>query len=1650
MMHSSILKGWVGRGALSLALLAGAVAVFLMMGGLGEGQEAPVEIDYPEHGSGTVVAFTALDPEKKTYPELQDVAWTLEGGGDEASFRIDPDDGRLTFKTPPDFEAPVDTGRDNVYEVTIGAKDAEAPDIARSVDDRPVTRELRIKVMNVEEPGEVTLSTLQPQEGTRITTTLIDGDGQPGESGDRTSKNLTEGAGTETEWQWSRSARATGPWRDIEDNEDTPTVMEGKTHIYEPTKGDVGMYLRATATYEDGNCDPCDIKKTARAVTANPVQADPSNKMPVFQDEKGNAIVTVTRSVAESSAAGTAVGAPVAATDPGFDGRQETLTYSLSGSDADDFDIDSGTGQIRVRAALDHETTPEYDVTVAARDPSAQVGTVDVTITVTDVDEAPTIEAETREDGRISIDYPEDRPTDEVVSTYAATDPEDTEARALKWSLSGRDAARFAISNGADDRGKLTFREAPDYEAPTDSGRDNVYNVTVEVADRGGNKTTRDVTVNVKNVDEEGLLTVSNLYPRVGTRITATLTDSDTPISNVIWTWQAGADTVSTQAAAYTPRTNDLNKTLTVKVSYTDGTGETKTFDIASRSSVRERESSVRNQSPSFLTDTPNSLTVNENEPANTPVGGELTADDEDDYNELTYSISGDVGAFSIDQDTAQITTRRELDHEKKSSYRVTVTAEDPGGARDTHSLTIQVTDVNEAVKITSGEATIYYKENGRGNVAAYRADDPEARRIAWSLGGDDAEDFEITSSGVLRFNDSPNYEDQQEYSVEVIAGDGGEGTTDTEKVTVVIVNVDEMGTVKFNQQPREDSTMTADLTDLDEVKGTASWQWARGSSRSGRFTDIEGAKNESYTPDEDDVGKYLRATATYTDGEGGGKTASRTSIASTLREESGAPKFLDPDGTPITETTRSVKENAKAETNVGAPVAARDLGNDGRQQRLTYALINDSDSGKKFDADKFSIDSRTGQIKTKTALDHEANVRDALNCITKNECKVTVTATDPGGRSAEATVNIEILDVDETPKFEGEVDTDTPPLNVASVSHAEFDEDDADTSRKSVSTYTADDQDDKDTPTKLRWSLAGNDADDFAINNMGALTFMQEPDYEAPTDSGRNNVYDVTVQATDTGDNTASKRVRVTVTNVEETGAVTFSHSQPEVGTRLTASLSDPDNARGRISWQWYRGTVPVTGMLPANITKCNIADRSPSIPCEIDEATSATYIPKVGDDGTGEDFESRLSARASYKDGKGNDDKTVAAVTVEVQGKEDNVRPEFQDGDEERTTRYDRVVNENTEFDGDGNEDEVGMPVMATDCDGAKPCQTNTDTLVYALSGTDARYFDIDSTSGQITVAQGANLDYETDNIYRVTVRATDPSNSSADVTVTITLTDVDEPPALDRKGLVAVGPDSIGHDENESGTVAQYTAVGPSADRVGWRLGGRDASDFSISGGRLTFRSTPNFESPADSDRDNIYEITVTARSGSDQDTVEVTVDVFQRRRGWEVKLSASRGVIGAPIRATLTDRDGDPTGVGWEWERSEDGVTSWTYISGTDSSSYTPTVDDAGYYLQATAYYGDPQGAGKRASAKNAGRGPGGRRRRGDAEHGAAVGGGQGDGAAVGPGRKNHEDYVAVGQVYEQGIGMVGHTRGHAVDLHGSCGGPEQLPSGHGEI
>ena len=371
---------------------------------------------------------------------------------------------------------------------------------------------------------------------------------------------------------------------------------------------------------------------------------------------------------------------------------------------------------------------------------------------------------------------------------------------------------------------------------------------------------------------------------------------------------------------------------------------------------------------------------------------------DDPDNDQLTYSMSGGDAAFSIDQETGQISTRTTLDREKRSSYRVTVTAEDPSGARDTHSLTIEVTNVNEPPAITSGDApTVYYAENGRGSVAAYRAEDPEGSGIVWSLSGTDEQNFTI-SNGVLRFKVSPDFETKMEYEIAINASDGS--LDDTEELMIKIDNVDEKGTVKFDHQPREGTVVPAGLTDLDGEPSGTDWQWARGSSRSGRFTDIEDdkatsgvmeGKEASYTPTKDDVGMYLRATATYTDPQGGGKTAHVISSARTLHKASAEPRFLADDGTvleaPVTndktfttaldaqnpQITREIAENARQGANVGRPVAAVDIGDNGRPERLTYTLTG-------TDAAKFDIGSSNGQIRVKSGFtpDHESGPQDA------------------------------------------------------------------------------------------------------------------------------------------------------------------------------------------------------------------------------------------------------------------------------------------------------------------------------------------------------------------------------------------------------------------------------------------------------------------------------------------------------------------------------------------------------------------------------------------------------------------------------------------------------------------------------------------------
>ena len=71
---------------------------------------------------------------------------------------------------------------------------------------------------------------------------------------------------------------------------------------------------------------------------------------------------------------------------------------------------------------------------------------------------------------------------------------------------------------------------------------------------------------------------------------------------------------------------------------------------------------------------------------------------------------------------------------------------------------------------------------------------------------------------------------------------------------------------------------------------------------------------------------------------------------------------------------------------------------------------------------------------------------------------------------------------------------------------------------RTTVHTFTAPDPE----GTAISWTLDGADKDVFGITG-GVLVFSTPPNYEQPGDVGGNNVYNITIKATDNTNNSGT-----------------------------------------------------------------------------------------------------------------------------------------------------------------------------------------------------------------------------------------------------------------------------------------------------------------------------------------------------------------------------------------------------------------------------------------------------------------------------------------------------------------------------------------------
>ena len=249
---------------------------------------------------------------------------------------------------------------------------------------------------------------------------------------------------------------------------------------------------------------------------------------------------------------------------------------------------------------------------------------------------------------------------------------------------------------------------------------------------------------------------------------------------------------------------------------------------------------------------------------------------------------------------------------------------------------------------------------------------------------------------------------------------------------------------------------------------------------------------------------------------------------------------------------------------------------------------------------------------------------------------------------------------------------------------------------------------------------------------------------------------------------------------------------------------------------------------------------------------------------------------------------------------------------------------------------------------------------TLTYALGGADAARFAINANTGAVTFAATPNFeapaDAGGDNVYNITVTASDGTNTTSAQAVAITVTNVNEIPTLTSGAAASFA-------ENATGTVYTAAATDPEAATLTYALGGADAALFAINGstGAVTFAAAPNFEIPADAGGNNVYDITVTASDGTNTTTPQaVAVTVTNVNETPTVASGApttdtivvGQALVGAEVASLFTDVDaGDTltysqTGLPAELtlDPSTGAITGTPVTTGTTNITFTAT--DAG--------------------------------------------------------------------------------------------------------
>ncbi|WP_296713287.1 cadherin-like domain-containing protein [Tistrella sp.] len=1160
--------------------------------------------------------------------------------------------------------------------------------------------------------------------------------------------------------------------------------------------------------------------------------------------------------VAEN-AAGAAVGV-VTCTDPDGD----ALTYTVDDARFEIVDIDGAqTLKLKDGIALDHEGEPEVTVVITARDPGGLSTPMIVTLTVGDVNEAPAAPV-------LSGTVLPENTAGAVVGTVTGSDPDAGDS--VTFTV---DDARFEIVDG-----QLKLKDGVSVDFETEASIDLVITTT----DGDGLTATRAVTITV--VDDAvtpvpPVLTGGSVAENAAGAVAGTLPDpaggsfsvddARFEIVDLDGTW-----TLKLKDGVALDHEAAASVTLTLTSTGSDGGTLTSTVVIT-----------VGDVNEAPAQPVLDAATVAENAAGATI--GRVTATDPDDpsvsFGQKTFSV--DDARFEIVGGVLKLKDGVSLDHEAGASIDLVLTVTDGGGLSASRTVTITVTDVNEAPAqpVLSG-ATV--AENAAGAViGTVTGIDPDAGdTLTFTV--DDSR-FEIVD-GTLKLKDGIALDHEVEASVQLtITATDAAGLTASRSVTITVGDVNEAPTA-----PALDGKSV-----VENLPGAVIGVVSAG--------DPDAGDTLTYTVDDarfEIVGDVLKLKAGVSlDFE----TEPSVDLVITATDAGGL----------ATSTTVQV---TVVDDGVTAPLPV--LSGGVVAENAPGALIGTLPGGAgvsyTVDDARFEIIDRDGvptlKLKDGISVDHEAEASITLR----------ITSEVSEGDTATAEVLIRVTDVNEAPSAPTVGGSSLPENTAGAVVGrvSAVDPDDAATSAGQL-TYTVDD---------ARFEIVSG-----VLKLKDGITL----DHEAEPS------VDLVLTVTDGGGLTASRMVTITVTDVNEApaqpvvsggtvtenvaGAVvgTVSGTDPDAGDTLTFTVDDARfeivdgvlKLKDGVSLD-HETTAELTLVVTATDAGGLTASRLVTVVvADVNEAPAApTLDGSVVPEGVAGAGIGTVTATDPDDD----------ALTYTV----DDARFEIVDGvlklkdgislDAETEASVDLVI---TATDPDGLSASATVTITVLD-DGVTPTvpvltgRTVAENLAGGVIGTlpdpnggsfsvdDARFeiVDLDGT-WTLKLKDGVVLDHEAAASIRLVITSTAVDDTTLSSTVTITVSDVNEVPGAPVLDAATVA-------ENAAGAViGRVTASDPDS---GSTANGRltftvDDARFEIVGGVLKLKDGVSLDHEAAATVDLV--LTVTDGGGlTASRTVTITVsDVNEAPAapsvsGTGVAENAPGAVVGA---VTCTDPDGD---------------------------------------------------------------------------------------------------------------------------------------------